>query len=723
MKKHLGFIIFFAAIIFIFLYKLIFMKTTFLYGDNLEQFYPWSKIYSEAIKNFSFPFWIRYVNSGFPLMAEGQIGGFYPLNIIIFFLLPFNISYNYSVILHFVLAGVFTYIYARKIGADQWGGALSVLVFCFGSSYAGCFYNIITLRTLIWFPLGLFIIEKYFDASKLRYYFYLGIILGMQLLAGFTQMAIYSSLFYMIYFFYGLWVRNNLKLNDIIKIGIAFFIAAILFLPQFILSFKMANLSTRTQGSLGFSLWGSFNPINLVSLCFPSVIFYGSQFYIGIFSLIFLISSIYALKKEHKLRPLTAILFTAIFFALGAYNPLYVLLLKITHFYSFRNPAKFIFFADFAASVLAGAGFTYFFKLKNIDTRNRILNASSRLIGIMLSIFILAKIVIYILKDKIIDIGNWYVTHYIFGKDYHRHGFELYLYKVRFFYGRIIESTSLSNVFILSSLLLCILVLIFIRRMIEKRELNAAWKKSIVILIFIDLFIFSFYGVGFRGNMQPFGYLKPTHNKILQVLQSDESLFRILPYWYENGNMPWWLRPCANMLVELDSIASYSPLVQRSYKDEVGPLEVVDASLGVLYPPPDVIKEKYNLLMLLNVKYIISAHPLNFDFLEKILLEDEISLYKVKNYLPRAFFVSSLNAKADLNQEAQINIIKYSDGYIEIEAVCLIDGFVVFSENYYPGWDVYVDGLKKENIKFKNLIQAVAVDRGKHKVIFKYKPY
>ena len=84
MKKHLGFIIFFGSILFIFLGKQIFMQEAMLRGDFRMQFYPWMKVYAESIKDFGFPFWCRYFHSGFPLMAEGQIGGFYPLNIVMF---------------------------------------------------------------------------------------------------------------------------------------------------------------------------------------------------------------------------------------------------------------------------------------------------------------------------------------------------------------------------------------------------------------------------------------------------------------------------------------------------------------------------------------------------------------------------------------------------------------------------------------------------------------
>ena len=201
-RKNIGFIIFFGFTMFIFLGKHIFMKEGMLKGDFIVQFYPWMKIYAEALKNFTFPFWTRYFHSGFPLMAEGQIGGFYPLNILMFFILPFKVAYNYSVIIHFLLAGGFSYAYSRRLGADQWGGALSALLFCFGSAYAGAFYNIVTLRTLVWFPAVLLLIECYISRKRTFYIILAALISGMQCLAGFIQVAVYSAIFYFIYMVY-----------------------------------------------------------------------------------------------------------------------------------------------------------------------------------------------------------------------------------------------------------------------------------------------------------------------------------------------------------------------------------------------------------------------------------------------------------------------------------------------------------------------------------------
>jgi len=720
MKKHTGFILFFSAAIFIFLGRLIFMQGSFLYGDYLQQFYPWSKAYSEAIKNFAFPFWTKYVNSGFPLMAEGQLGGFYPLNILMFFLLPFSVAYNYSIILHFILAGIFTYIYARRIGVDGWGASLSALIFCFGSSFAGCPY----LRTLVWFPLGLFIIEKYFDAKKFRFCLYLGIIIGLQLLAGFVQMAAYSVLFYLVYFLYGLKIRKTVKISDFVKIGAALFIAFILFFPQLILSFTMANLSARAQASSGFALWGSFIPFNIISLCFPKIIIYGPQLYIGVFTLVFLIYAILAYKKEIKIKPILVIFLVSFFLALGAYNPLYVLFIKVTRLYSFRNPSKFIVFSGFALSILSGWGFTHFFKADDMKKRFKALRATALFIAINIFAFVSISVISLMFKGQILEIGRWYVTNYVFGKDYHRHYMQTYLSKVDAFYAQIINSTSISNLFMLISLLLCIAAIIVILRFTKHKNVNKIYKFFFLAVIFSDLFVFSFYGADFGKNIKPFSYINPTHSTILQILKSDKENFRVLPFALASENIPWWAKPSANILVKIDSIASYSPLAQKVYRDELFSLEAVDNSLGLLYPETKALKDNYGLLRLLNVKYIISSEELNFDFLEKIIFEDKIWLYKIKDYFPRVFFSQNISdASIKILKETNLNILDYKDGFLRVKLSADREGFLVFSENNYPGWVAYVDGMPSLILKVKNLIQAVKLYPGEHEVVFKYSPY
>ncbi|MBX9570438.1 MAG: YfhO family protein [Candidatus Obscuribacterales bacterium] len=47
---------------------------------------------------------------------------------------------------------------------------------------------------------------------------------------------------------------------------------------------------------------------------------------------------------------------------------------------------------------------------------------------------------------------------------------------------------------------------------------------------------------------------------------------------------------------------------------------------------------------------------------------------------------------------------------------------LVLTNIFYPGWNVYVDGKKRELLRANHLFQAVEIESGKHKVEFKYEP-
>ena len=70
-------------------------------------------------------------------------------------------------------------------------------------------------------------------------------------------------------------------------------------------------------------------------------------------------------------------------------------------------------------------------------------------------------------------------------------------------------------------------------------------------------------------------------------------------------------------------MAAYSPLVEKRYKESLLSLEAVDDSLGLLSPEDNALAEKYQLLKLLNVKYIITKRALDLKFLKKIIKNKE----------------------------------------------------------------------------------------------------
>lgn len=714
LKKHKKFILFFGSTILIFLWPLISLRASFLGGDNLVQFYPWMKAYSAAIKNFTFPFWTGQIQSGFPLAAEGQTGVFYPLNILIFYLLPFNFAFNFSIIFHFLIGGIFTYLYARKIGCDEEGGYLAALIFCFSSAYAGCFYNIISLRTLCWFGGVLYCLELFLAGKKLLFLFLAALGLGLQYLAGFAQFAVYSCYFYLIYLIYRLIIQKTRPLKILFCVSFFGIISALIFLPQAILTYKLAALSGRAEATLGFALWRSFLPLGFLGIIFPysALPFTSSNFYIGILSLFFVI---YALRsaKQPQIKALVLILLLALFFALGKYNPVYVLIIKILKLYSLRNPSKFLFFAVFPLAVLSGYGFTRFYAAPDQKKAVKTKSNFRLLLTAGVFIFLFSSLCLYLFKPQIIQAGRWYAEKFIFGQPHHRYSLEHYLGQISQVYENFSAAFSLGSPWVVITFVLILISLVFLPALLRSRRL-------VLSVIFIDLFIFSYYGIGFRGNIKPFAELAPQNPGIFAILKSDKAIYRIMPFMITDKKIPNWARPNANIAYSIDSIACYAPLASRGYKDRLQSLEIVDDSLGLRQPSPGAIDEHINDLRLLNVKYIISPLVLTSEYLREIAREGGVLLYEVKNAYPRVFFTDSLD---NLKPSTIAWLLIYDSGYLRARISVKKEGYLVFSEFYYPGWQARVDNRPREIIQVNGLVQAVKINQGDQEVVFQYKPW
>lgn len=58
---------------------------------------------------------------------------------------------------------------------------------------------------------------------------------------------------------------------------------------------------------------------------------------------------------------------------------------------------------------------------------------------------------------------------------------------------------------------------------------------------------------------------------------------------------------------------------------------------------------------------------------------------------------------------------------VNVEMAC--KGLVVVSDNWYPGWDAWVDGQPARIWKVNTVIRGVVVGKGKHQVVMKYRPF
>lgn len=757
LKRENKFLLIFGIGIIIFLGDLFFLKNTFIMGDYKRQFFPWCMEYANAVKHFTLPFWNTYMGCGFPLAAEGQIGPFYPLNIIMFFFLPPITAYSYGIILHFILGGVFMYIFSKRIGLNDISAIMPSILFMFASPYGGCFLNIASLKTLCWFPLVLYIIFDSLDRDRPAMLIFSGIIMGFQLLAGAPQMAFYSIIFSCLYFFFFLFyiVKSHAKrVRYVSTFILSGFIALIIYSPQLIISNVLLSLSNRSTRNLNFALARSFFPAGILTLVFPhTATIFESMIYIGLLPLILAVTGIYDIKKNRQILFFAALFLISMACALGRFNPLYILLLKMTNFYMFRIPSKFLFFSAFSLIILSGYGLQYI--LSNDARKERakkMIMAGSSLSVIVMSTVVLANIFLSIYEKPILSLAKRFVIRYIYDPSWHNHPVQYYLDKALALYKDAVNSVNLYNHHIYMQffiLALCVVLLILYGKKVLKKSI---FIKLSVIIVFFDLLIFSLIGTGFRGNI---GAVSDVIKKPEEVdlLRKDNSLFRV--YLFQADESTDALQSNLNIYFGIDNIGVYSPLVFRRYFKLLKELGCVDDSTGILAPSEKQLYKNLTLLGMLNIKYIISQKGLgneNLLFLKNI--EDGKKLYLNKLFMPRAFIVyktktierdgdvlafvksdnfnpqneavveenvpGAITKTTGLEAPHEATITTYTDQLIIIKTKSSSDGILVLSDYFYPGWHCYLDGKDARIFKVNYILRATRLPKGEHEVKFKF---
>ena len=185
----------------------------FLITDPVRQQFPWRELAISMLKRFELPLWNPYSFSGTPLLANMQSASFYPLNVL-FFILPFDISWSILIVLEPLLGGLFLYWYLNNLKLNKWASLIGAITFSFsGFSIAWMEWGTI-LHVGIWLPLILLSIDKIFFyllsvSSKLQlktknlliWSFIFIFSLCSALFAGHIQIFLYLFIFVIIYFF------------------------------------------------------------------------------------------------------------------------------------------------------------------------------------------------------------------------------------------------------------------------------------------------------------------------------------------------------------------------------------------------------------------------------------------------------------------------------------------------------------------------------------------
>lgn len=711
----------------------------FLITDPVRQQYPWRSIAIETFTKGSLPIWNPYTMAGTPLLANFQTAAFYPLNIFTF-VLPFAIGWSFLVVLQPLLAGVFLYFYLRRMKLTEGAAALGGITFAFcGFSTAWLEWNTLG-HVALWLPLILLAKEHLLEKVSMKWMAVLIFAQCAAFFAGHVQTFLYLLLVHDTYLIARIFQlarkEKHHKLSFAFKKYIPFAVQGLIVIAitavQWIPTLQFINLSARGVDQInGWQQPGWFIPwqhlIQFIAPDFfgnPTTLNYWGEWnyaefvgYVGIFPLVMAIFALYN-RQDRKTLFFGAFFFLSLIFSLPtifAQLP-YQLELPLI---STTQPTRLLFITDFSLAVLAALGLDYFLR----TVKKWKIFYSVAIVGI-----IIACLWIFVLTGYK-SFPSISLEHLAVAKRN--------LYIPTFF-------------FITTTMLLSVWVIVYAIKRFEK--LLSRQLLAMLLLVFV-LGITIFDLVRFSQKFTPFtdsAYLFPP-TKSLTYLQNQNGQFRIMSA--DSRILP----PNFTVMYKLQSLDGYDPLYVRRYGE-------LSAAIGRdkpdIRPPfgfnriitPHTIDSPF--IDFLGVQYVLSLSEIKLPKFEYVFSEGETKVYKNRNVLPRAFYVSKVveasgkddaisklfAAKNDLKNTAIVEdvtglaskkfgtgtarVVMYTDNTVEIVTSNKTESFLVLTDTFYPTWKADIcssDGKQctKSQIYLTDYnFRGIIIPAGEHRIKF-----
>jgi hypothetical protein len=183
--------LFFSSILFF--YDLFGERYLLTERDLAPYFIPPRFFWAESLKHFDFPLWNPYQFSGHPFFANPQNAVLYPLNGF-FFLFPFDIAFNSIILLHFFLAGLFTYLFMRDLKVSSAGSLISGLIWMLGGYLLSVHSLLTILLSVVWTPLVMLFFRRVLICPGIRNEVMTAIFIALSFLGGGIEI-VYGNFF------------------------------------------------------------------------------------------------------------------------------------------------------------------------------------------------------------------------------------------------------------------------------------------------------------------------------------------------------------------------------------------------------------------------------------------------------------------------------------------------------------------------------------------------
>ncbi|MCC7490952.1 MAG: hypothetical protein IT204_01315 [Fimbriimonadaceae bacterium] len=341
-----------------------------VFDDTGHYYYPIRHLLGEALRAGRLPLWTPLLNGGYPLLAEGQVGGLYPPQVL-FALLPAPLALRWTVLLHGWLAAALLYGYLRCVGCRPAPAAVGGLAFSLSGAFVGHLVYLPMACSLVWLPGACWGIEAAYRRRDARCFGGTAVALALALLAVHAQMAAYVALTSLAYGLLRAGGTPGRRLWGTAGVLGAGLLAGLLAAGQLL---PLAELLGQTQRGAGLDrgllLQYGLTPQWLLFLFLPRFFGHPTQpplhwadltvtwelnAYCGLATV--MLALLAPLLARRRLAWALALLWWGSFLlAWGRATPLFELLHSLPVMQSFRIPARWLLPGTFAGCALAGLG-------------------------------------------------------------------------------------------------------------------------------------------------------------------------------------------------------------------------------------------------------------------------------------------------------------------------------------------------------------------------------
>lgn len=705
-------------------------------GDGWLYNYPLKLYYAKYFINQGVHFWLPYQFLGLPFLATMQVGALYPLNFIYFFI-PTPYAYNLNLILHYVLAAFFTFLYVREVTSNRFAAFLSGIVFAFSGFLIAHKAHLAMQNSAAWFPLILYLYEKMKQSLRLKYALLASMVIGVQILAGHFQICVQTYLVLILWiFFFSRSMNREERWRFIFLSCLPIFIGLLIALPQLLTTKLLSDIAYRKTLGYDFLTELSFSPFVLPILVFPFL--FGGGYgtanwgevypvemaaFTGIFPLVVGVWSYFKFRGNSRtIRFWGFIALLSFILVLGKNTPLYHLVQYIPVMNLFRIPARHWFEFNFAVAVLFGFGVV---KLLNEEGKKNS--------GIFFGLVGLAVVGIFLLVLKKIP--------------FHLH-LDSFPYQEISLWAKTVQVGNPAYWLPMVFLFLYFVVLLSISNSWMSFRLTCL---TLILLIIVEAFSFG----GFLEQNWP-AISMAEHPETITFMQGyrnaeDQGRYaRVSHYPFVLSD----IFPVFNVPRKIDLLTGYDPLLPADLA------QLLDMEpQGESSQWPMLLQNNY-ILSLLNVRYILSLkeNPLNQvlmrqNFYRKIDETPQYILFENTKSLPRLFCINHLQVAKNMDEvknklysvevdpsttalvypedaaitkkafsKGEIKPFTYETDEIRFHSRFSAEGFVVIADQFYPGWNAWVDGIKTKIFRVNGLLRGIVVPPGAHVVTLKYFP-